>query len=86
LHSKADGRQEGAPAGEARTRLGRGRSGEVWLVEADGRAYAEKVFYGDTLANFIHYVTSGAPNPYIWNEDAVRAAYERRRILKALLP
>lgn len=71
---------------QTRTRLGRGRSGEVWRVERDGEAFAVKVFYGDTLANLIHYVTTGAPNAYIWNEHAVRAALERREILAALLP
>ena len=69
-----------------RRKLGQGRSGEVWLVEAlDGR-YVEKVFYGDTLSNLVHYIFTGAPNPYIWNEDAVRGAFERRRILSVLIP
>lgn len=74
------------PEGEIRKRLGRGRSGEVWRVARGGETYAVKVFYGDTLANLIHYVTTGAPNAYIWNEHAVRAAHERREIVAALLP
>jgi hypothetical protein len=67
-----------------RRRLGAGRSGEVWLVETPHGRSAVKVFFGDTLSNLVHYIVSGAPNPYIWNEDAIRAAYERRHILKVL--
>lgn len=81
-----DDETRSAEHGETRKRLGRGRSGEVWRVERDGETYAVKVFYGDTLANLIHYVTTGAPNAYIWNEHAVRAAHERREIVAALLP
>ncbi|WP_135467467.1 hypothetical protein [Crenalkalicoccus roseus] len=74
-----------APAG--RRLLGRGRSGEVWLSEDPAEGWiATKIFYGDTLSNLVHYVLTGAPNPYIWNEDAVRCAYERRKILHALVP
>jgi len=47
---------------------------------------AVKVLHGDTLSNWIHDGFTGAPNPYIWNEHAIRAAYERRRILAVLVP
>jgi hypothetical protein len=69
-----------------RRRLGQGRSGEVWLVETPAGRHVEKVFFGDTLSNLVHYIFTGAPNPYIWNEAAVRAAFERRRILAVLVP
>jgi hypothetical protein len=75
-----------APERIERRRLGRGRSGEVWLIEEPGGPLATKVFHGDTLSNLIHYVLTGAPNPYIWNEGAIRAAFERRKILAALFP
>jgi hypothetical protein len=78
----------GAAADETprRKRLGAGRSGEVWLIDTPDGREVEKVFFGDTLANLVHYVFTGAPNPYIWNEDAVRGAFERRHILAALMP
>jgi hypothetical protein len=69
-----------------RRKVGQGRSGEVWLVETPEGRHVEKVFFGDTLSNLVHYVFTGAPNPYIWNEDAVRAGFERRRILAVLMP
>jgi hypothetical protein len=68
----------------SRRRLGAGRSGEVWLVESPQGQLAVKVFAGDTLSNLVHYLLTGAPNPYIWNEDAIRTAYERRKLLVAL--
>jgi hypothetical protein len=81
--------------GGGRSRLGAGRSGEVFLEPAEGagdepgEAAAEaplavKVFGGDPLATAVHVVLSGAPNPYSWDEDAVRAA-EARRVVVALL-
>lgn len=66
-------------------RLGAGRSGEVFLVKADGRLIARKIFAGDRLGNLVHYVCFGAPNPYIWNEDALACAHHRRRILRDLI-
>lgn len=72
--------------GLARRRLGRGQSGEVWLTETPEGLVATKVFVGGTLGNLIHYILTGAPNPYIWNEDAARAAFERRKILHDLIP
>jgi hypothetical protein len=68
-----------------RERLGAGRSGEVWKVETPEGTGAVKVFAGDTLSNLIHYLLTGAPNPYIWNEDAIRCAHHRRKILGALV-
>jgi hypothetical protein len=66
--------------------LGAGRSGEVYLVETDERPIARKIFQGDTLTKLVHYVFFGAPNPYIWNENAIQCAYYRRRILAELVP
>ena len=63
-------------------RLGQGRSGVVYR-RGD---IARKVFSGDTLANLVHYVFSGAPNAYIWCEPAIRCAWLRRRILQRLVP
>jgi hypothetical protein len=71
-------------APSSRRKLGAGRSGEVWLVESSEGSAAVKVFRGDTLSNLVHYLFTGAPNPYIWNEDAILAAYERRKVLTAL--
>jgi hypothetical protein len=68
-----------------RERLGAGRSGEVWREETPDGPAAVKVFAGDTLSNLIHYVLTGAPNPYIWNEDAIRCAYHRRKVLGPLV-
>jgi hypothetical protein len=68
-----------------RKRLGAGRSGEVWLVETEDGQAAVKVFAGDTLSNLIHYLLTGAPNPYIWNEDAIRSSYHRRKVIAALV-
>jgi hypothetical protein len=78
--AEAGSEQEGP-----RERLGAGRSGEVWKVETPQGTAAVKVFAGDTLSNLIHYILTGAPNPYIWNEDAIRAAYHRRRLLGPLV-
>ena len=46
---------------------------------------ARKVFASDALIKAIHYVFSGAPNAYIWNEHAVRSAVLRRRIAAGLV-
>ncbi|MFN7140016.1 MAG: hypothetical protein ACK4UN_11845, partial [Limisphaerales bacterium] len=69
-----------------RTRLGQGRSGTVYKIETADGTFATKVFHGDTLSNLLHYLFYGAPNPYIWNEDAIRCAYERRKLLSILVP
>jgi hypothetical protein len=76
--------EQAESADTTRTRLGAGRSGEVWLVEGPEGSAAVKVFAGDTLSNLIHYLFTGAPNPYIWNEDAIRASLHRRKVLGAL--
>lgn len=66
--------------------IGRGRSGEVFL---DTTTYAlpaaAKAFVGDPLADAVHLLLSGAPNPYRWSEDAVRAAFWRRQIIADLV-
>lgn len=65
--------------------LGAGRSGKVYLVKTPDGEVARKVFYEDKLANLVHYVFGGVPNPYVWNEDAINCAYYRRKILRKLV-
>ena len=66
--------------------IGRGRSAVVWRIgREDEQAIARKVFQGDPLANALHWIASGASNPYGWNTDAVDAAVCRRRILGRLV-
>jgi hypothetical protein len=68
-------------------RLGAGRSGIVFRLPGDaGGERAVKVFQGEGLAQLVHYVFFGAPNPYRWNEAAIRCAYLRRRLLAVLIP
>ena len=69
-----------------RIKLGGGRSGEVfWSKDSRGRDIATKVFFENPITNFLHYLVSGAPNPYVWNEDAVKSAHFRRNVLKELV-
>ena len=82
----------GGPDGDGhvrRRRLGAGMSGEVWLEErpaGDGPdRVASKLFVSAPLADAVHLLLSGAPNPYRYDEDAVRAALARRRVLRALV-
>ena len=66
--------------------LGRGRSAVVWRVRrGEDGDFARKIFDGDRLANALHWISSGAPNPYGWNGNAVDAAVCRRRILGRLV-
>ncbi len=65
--------------------LGAGRAGKVFLVESKQGLLARKIFYKDKLASIINYFFWGAPNPYIWNEDAINCAFYRRKILSALV-
>lgn len=66
--------------------LGQGRSGIVVRCRDDrGRDVARKVFVGDTASKIVHYLFYGAPSAYAWNEDAVRCAALRRRILVDLV-
>lgn len=66
--------------------LGRGRSGVVYRCrDEDGRDVARKVFGGDGAATLVHYAFFGAPNPYVWNEDAIACAFHRRVILESLV-
>ena len=67
--------------------LGRGRSGVVYRGrDADGRVLACKVFEARGLTRLVQWVFLGAPNPYLWCEDAVRCAALRRTILAELVP
>jgi hypothetical protein len=66
--------------------LGRGRSGVVFLDRDDSeRPIARKVFAARGVTSLVQLVFLGAPNPYVWNEDAVRCAFLRRRILARLV-
>jgi hypothetical protein len=65
--------------------LGAGRSGKVFLVKNETTSIARKIFYADKLANIIHYIFFGSPNPYIWNQDVISCAFYRRKILGQLV-
>ncbi len=65
--------------------LGRGRSGIVFRsVDESNRVIARKVFGSSGLAKVVQYTFLGAPNPYAWNEAAIRTAVLRRRVLSEL--
>ncbi len=67
--------------------IGRGRSAVVYHGrDAQGRALACKVFGSEGLTKVVQLIFLGAPNPYIWSEDAVRCASLRRTILAELVP
>lgn len=76
--------------GDRPRELGRGRSGVVYrCCDRVGRDVARKVFGGDGgdgAANLVHWVCFGAPNPYVWSEDAIACAFHRRAILERLVP
>lgn len=65
--------------------LGAGRSGQVFLVNTPDGDIARKIFFEDKLANLVHYLFFGTPNPYIWNYDLIHCAYYRRKILGDLV-
>lgn len=70
-----------------RAELGRGRSGIVYLQDnGQGERVACKVFDSRGLTKAVQWLTLGAPNPYVWNADAVQCAKLRRNILAALVP
>jgi hypothetical protein len=72
---------------EARPEIGRGRSGIVYLQDdGNGQELACKVFDSRGLTKVVQWLTLGAPNPYVWNVDAVECARIRRNILKLLVP
>ena len=88
--------QTGAVRSEPSIRLGRGRSAVVFKQVALGeplgeegtgrdRALAVKVFTGEPMAKIVNYATTGAPNPYTWNEEAIRCAALRRQLLTDLV-
>ncbi len=77
--------QEDADSGAAPTLLGAGRSGRVYRLSGKSAHVARKVFFGEVATHLVHYVFFGAPNPYIWNQDAVTCAYYRRNILADLV-
>lgn len=70
-----------------RPEIGRGRSGIVYAqYDGNGRGLACKVFDSRGLTKAVQLLTLGAPNPYVWNNDAVQSAKLRRNILKHLVP
>lgn len=46
---------------------------------------ARKAFRSDRLTRLVQYLLLGAPNPYSWNEHAVKCAVLRRQILAPLV-
>ena len=74
-------------AHESRQEIGRGRSGIVYFDnDASGHELACKVFDSRGLTKVVQWLTLGAPNPYMWSQDAVECAKLRRNILKLLVP
>lgn len=51
-----------------------------------GQKLACKVFGSHGVTKLVQWVLLGSPNPYVWNEDAVRCAVLRRTILTDLVP
>jgi hypothetical protein len=73
------------PAYTGSRELGRGRSGVVYYGrDEDGRELACKVFDSRSVTKLVQTIFLGSPNPYVWNEDAVRCALLRRSIATAL--
>ncbi|MBI2134135.1 hypothetical protein HYU11_05650 [Candidatus Woesearchaeota archaeon] len=70
---------------EIEPEIGRGKSGVVTKVNVDREVIARKTFVGDPFADFFTMLSTGAPNHYGWNEDAISCAYYGRRILSPLL-
>ncbi|MBI2653615.1 hypothetical protein HYX02_02270 [Candidatus Woesearchaeota archaeon] len=69
---------------EPRVRLGGGRASDIFL-DLLRRTVYKHFSSKDNLAKVLGYFFLGAPNPYEWNEDAIKTAYYRRRILSALV-
>lgn len=68
--------------------IGKGRSGVVYLERDQSNSDMTtvcKIFGGDTASRLVMYVLTGAPNPYVWCEAAVRSAESRRQILNLLV-
>jgi len=71
----------------SRREIGRGRSGIVYSdSDANGDQLACKVFDSRGLTKAVQWLTLGAPNPYMWNADAVECAKIRRNMLNLLVP
>lgn len=67
--------------------IGRGRSGVVYRTKNSiGQTLACKIFDSRGLTKVVQWITLGAPNPYMWNADAVQCAKIRRDILSLLVP
>ncbi len=74
------------PAEHRDAELGRGRSGVVYRGRDEGgNAVARKVFGSSGLSKLVQYVLLGTPNPYAWNEAAIRTAVLRRRVVATLV-
>ncbi|MFQ5462630.1 MAG: hypothetical protein ACE5E5_08390, partial [Phycisphaerae bacterium] len=66
--------------------LGRGRSGVVYEShDAWGNRIVRKVFGAGGLTKVVQYALLGAPNPYAFDEAAVRTAVLRRKIVGELV-
>ena len=72
---------------DSRREIGRGRSGIVYFHnDCNGLDLACKVFDSRGLTKAVQWLLLGAPNPYMWNQDAVECAKIRRNILNLLVP
>ena len=49
--------------------LGRGRSGEVYLVQSEDGPLAYKVFGAGGLTKLVQWILLGVPNPYQWSQS-----------------
>ncbi|MFK7806347.1 MAG: hypothetical protein AB8F74_00975 [Saprospiraceae bacterium] len=64
--------------------IGNGRSAKVFFSFKGNQGVATKTFTGEPVSKFILFVLKGSANPYTWNEDAIKSAILRRRILSHL--
>lgn len=67
--------------------LGAGRSGRVYRTKADAgnERIVRKVFVSSGMTRLVQRAVLGFPNPYAWNEHAVRTAVLRRQVLAPLV-
>jgi hypothetical protein len=64
--------------------IGNGRSAKVFFSFSGNQGIATKTFTGEPVSKFILFVLTGSANPYTWNENAIKSAIIRRKILSQL--